>query len=203
MDASHTSSTRQNRRSVTITTVSRWAPKISVTNSVSDQMYVFSRTLWCHSEVDLWPFWVKKMSWLHNFIVLDICVKFCNKKRMNSWVMAKNIFHEVAVTFHHQILISSSLSPRVCAKFEEIQSRCSWDIVFTKMGRTGRQPKNIMRPALRHKNTSHSLVEHSSQVCPSITDLVISSSLCWNNRCTAGSVYMIPSLSFSIRLISG
>ena len=81
----------------TITTVSRWAPRISVTNSVSDQnvkyglnppfcswVWVeqwpekcFFRTLWCHSEFDLWPFGYK-ISSLHHFILLDICVRLCH-----------------------------------------------------------------------------------------------------------------------------
>ncbi len=49
--------------------------------------------------------------WKHNhhFILLDICVKVCQPmKRMNSWVMVKNVFCEVTVTLtfdHHKTFL--------------------------------------------------------------------------------------------------
>ena len=52
-----------------------------------------------------------KMSSLHHFIPLDICVWYCHNECTNFWVIAKNLFYEVTVTFDHQNLISSSLSP--------------------------------------------------------------------------------------------
>lgn len=51
--------------------------------------------------------------------------------------MPKNVFCEVKVTFDVQNQISSTLSPRKCLC--QIPSRCSRDLVFTRMGCTNRQ----------------------------------------------------------------
>ncbi len=95
----------------------------------------FSRSLWHHSEFDLWPSGQKFLA-LHHFIQLDICVKFCQNERMNSiMVMAKNVFCEVTVT----LTIHPWVQVNICAKFEEIPLRRSWDTAFTRMGWTDGQ----------------------------------------------------------------
>lgn len=48
------------------------------------------------------------------------------------------------LTSDHQYLISSSLDPTVCAKFEEIPSQYSSDIVFSRMVWTAGQTENIL-----------------------------------------------------------
>lgn len=57
---------------------------------------------------------------------------------INSRVSAKSMFCEVAVTFDHQNLLSSSLSPSwYLPRYNEIPPRCSWDIPFTRIGQGG------------------------------------------------------------------
>ncbi len=73
------------------------------------------------------------------------------------WVMAKTVFCEVTVTSVTIKFLSAHpwIQVNVCAKFGEIPSRRSWDIAFTRIGWTNRQPENIMpqQPSLawRHK----------------------------------------------------
>ena len=50
--------------------------------SATGPMAVFCRTLWLQSAVDLWPF-VYKMSKLHQFILLAMCVKLCHNHCIN------------------------------------------------------------------------------------------------------------------------
>ena len=57
------------------------------------------RTLWPHSEVDLWPFWSEMLSFYP-------IVHFCCNYRMNSLVTAT-----VTLNFNHQNVFSWSLSP--------------------------------------------------------------------------------------------
>lgn len=107
----------------TIITVSSWAPKITVSNSVFEQMWNIDtispsvpelrhllfgkwdcRTIWCLGENDLWPYEYKLS--LHHCILKDICAKRCHNWRIQFWFMTKDMFCEVTLTFDHQILIS-------------------------------------------------------------------------------------------------
>lgn len=51
--------------------------------------WILSRTLWCHSVLNLWPVG-QPVSQRRHFILLDICVKFCHSYRLNSLVMVNN-----------------------------------------------------------------------------------------------------------------
>ena len=92
--------------------------------------------------------------------ILELCPKMC--------------FCEVTLTFYHQNLISSSLSPnrRLC-NFNEIPLRRSWYIAFTRMGRrTLEKLKKLclhpprLSPVQRHKNIqiSNWKVEHQMKM---------------------------------------
>lgn len=141
----------------TITTVSRWATKISAnsTNSVLDQMW--DMIIFLSSVTELWSWTMARkmflqiimMSqwaltfWMQNvitssFALLDFCVKFCHHCRNNSQVLAsKNFLYVVTITltFDRQILISASWSPTGClGQFEETHSRRFWDIKFKRVG---------------------------------------------------------------------
>lgn len=73
-------------------------------NAVSELWrWIMVSISWCHRGVDLWPFGYKMAS-LYHFILSDICSKCCYKCHINCWVMAKNVFCEVSVTFDPQNL---------------------------------------------------------------------------------------------------
>ena len=87
-----------------------------------------THSLWCHCDLDLWP-------------RLPKCERI-------PWRCSKDI---TFTRWTHKLCFVSSLWPwssnhprvqvNICTKFEEIPSRHSWDIAFTRMDG---QPENIM-----------------------------------------------------------
>lgn len=68
----------------------------------------------------------------------------CQNHHMNSWV---NLFCEVTVNLDLRPTTSNQFireSSGHCAEFEEIPSRCNWDIANTSTGRTDGQPECLL-----------------------------------------------------------
>lgn len=71
-----------------------------------------------------------------NFIILSD-LTFCH----NCWVMAKNVICEVTCSYFLPLntkiwAVHTRIQAEICAKFEEIPAKRSWDITLTGMRRT-------------------------------------------------------------------
>lgn len=103
-----------------LSTVPRWVPKISVTNSVSGQVLRHGSSVLKLNNGQrngLENFLRSQWSWAvalldikcHYFIILSfVCI--CHNYYMNSWIEAWEVICKVTVTYNRQNLISSQFS---------------------------------------------------------------------------------------------
>lgn len=105
----------------------------------------FCRHLWSCS--DFWPLGYKMLSF-HCFVPLDIYVKFCHKKCMNSWVVDKNFSCHRDLDLWPPNSTSSSMSECLCQIWINTHKVfLRYRRMIMRVGQTERQLKKVMPPA--------------------------------------------------------